>query len=45
MTDTPFKEAVPMSLDSIKVTQQYTLRDIAGQEGGRCLYFYYKTNQ
>lgn len=45
MTDTPFKEAVPMSLDSIKVTQQYTLRDIAGQEGGRRLYFYYKTNQ
>lgn len=45
MTDTPFKEAVPMSLDSIKVTQQYTLRDIAGQEGERRLYFYYKTNQ
>ena len=40
MTDTPLQEAVPMSLDSVKVTRQYTLHDIAGKEGGRRLYFY-----
>ena len=40
MTDTPLQETVPMSLDSVKVTRQYTLHDIAGKEGGRRLYFY-----